>query len=172
MNFFSRINFFSQRRFCWLLLLIFALSWEIIALFFQHVMMLRPCVMCIYERVVLFGIIGAAMLGFISPRNVMIRWFALAIWTGNVIFGFKVAIQHLNYQLDSPFFRTCDTSVDFPSWIPLNRWLPWIFEAYGDCSEVLKYLGLSTPEWSVIIFVANLFLITLTVVAQFFSSGN
>ncbi len=44
-----------QRR-AWLLLLAFIIVFEACALFFQHVMMLAPCVMCIYERVAMLGI--------------------------------------------------------------------------------------------------------------------
>jgi disulfide bond formation protein DsbB len=36
---------------------------EMVALWFQHVMLLQPCVMCIYERCALFGIMGAGLVG-------------------------------------------------------------------------------------------------------------
>jgi len=37
-----------------------AFALEMVALWFQHVMGLKPCVLCIYERCALFGIMGAA----------------------------------------------------------------------------------------------------------------
>ncbi|MEF1174769.1 disulfide bond formation protein B, partial [Vibrio sinaloensis] len=46
MNILSTIKTFSQGRLSWLLLLLFVIFFEACALFFQHVMMLSPCVMC------------------------------------------------------------------------------------------------------------------------------
>ncbi len=42
---------------------------ELVALWFQHVMLLQPCVMCIYERCALFGIMGAGLVGAIAPKR-------------------------------------------------------------------------------------------------------
>ncbi|TBT09800.1 disulfide bond formation protein B, partial [Vibrio parahaemolyticus] len=49
------VNQFSKGRVSWLLLLLFIIFFEACALYFQHVMMLAPCVMCIYERVAMMG---------------------------------------------------------------------------------------------------------------------
>ncbi len=46
-----------------------ALALELTALWFQHVMLLKPCVLCIYERCALFGVLGAALIGAIAPEN-------------------------------------------------------------------------------------------------------
>ncbi len=46
-----------------------ALALELTALWFQHVMLLKPCVLCIYERCALFGVLGAALIGAIAPKN-------------------------------------------------------------------------------------------------------
>ncbi|WP_154215661.1 disulfide bond formation protein B, partial [Vibrio parahaemolyticus] len=58
MTIFSSLNQFSKGRLSWLLLLLFIIFFEACALYFQHVMMLAPCVMCIYERVAMMGIGG------------------------------------------------------------------------------------------------------------------
>ncbi len=58
----------SIQRSGWLLLLISALALEGSALYFQYGMDLQPCVMCIYERVALFGIAFAGLIGLIAPR--------------------------------------------------------------------------------------------------------
>ena len=68
MNFLAAVKSFSQQRLSWLLLLGFVVFFEACALFFQHVMLLAPCVMCIYERVAMLGIGAAALLGkMITP---------------------------------------------------------------------------------------------------------
>ena len=56
-------------RGAWLLMAFTALALELTALWFQHVMLLKPCVLCIYERCALFGVLGAALIGAIAPKT-------------------------------------------------------------------------------------------------------
>lgn len=62
------LNRCSRGRGAWLLMALTAFLLELTALYFQHIMLLQPCVMCIYERVALFGILGASLLGAIAPE--------------------------------------------------------------------------------------------------------
>lgn len=167
MNILSNIKTFSQRRLSWLLLLLFVIFFEACALFFQHVMMLSPCVMCIYERVAMLGIGGAALVGLVAPNNPIFRWLGLAIWGASAYKGLALSLQHVDYQFNPSPFATCDLFVTFPDWAPLNNWVPWMFEAYGDCSKVVwQFLTLSMPQWLVVIFAANLVALAVVVVAQ------
>ncbi|MGL4978804.1 MAG: disulfide bond formation protein B, partial [Plesiomonas sp.] len=45
---------FSTTRLSWFLMLLTATGLELTALYFQHILKLEPCVLCIYERVALF----------------------------------------------------------------------------------------------------------------------
>ena len=171
MNIFSAIKAFSQGRLSWLLLLIFVLFFEACALFFQHVMMLSPCVMCIYERVAMLGVGGAAIIGLIAPNNPVFRWLGLAAWGASAYKGLELSMQHVDYQFNPSPFATCDLFVTFPDWAPLNQWAPWMFEAYGDCSEIVwQFLTLSMPQWLVVIFAANLAALAIIVLSQFAKS--
>lgn len=78
MRFLYSLQTFSKSRLSWLLLLFIILAFEATALYFEHVMLLAPCVMCIYERVAMLGIAVAALIGAIAPRNPVIRWLGLA----------------------------------------------------------------------------------------------
>lgn len=60
------LNQCSHGRGAWLLMAMTAFALELVALWFQHVMKLQPCVLCIYERCALFGIMGAGILGAIA----------------------------------------------------------------------------------------------------------
>ncbi|MEZ8696925.1 disulfide bond formation protein DsbB [Vibrio lentus] len=173
MNFFAMLKDFSKGRLSWLLLLAFILFFEACALFFQHVMMLGPCVMCIYERVAMLSIGVAAMIGAIAPNNPISRWLGLAGWGFGAYKGLTLALEHVDYQFNPSPFATCDLFVTFPSWAPLNKWVPWMFEAYGDCSKVVwQFLELSMPQWLVIIFAGNLVAFGFVVVSQFVKSKN
>lgn len=171
MNFLSILKDFSKGRLSWLLLLIFVIFFEACALFFQHVMMLSPCVMCIYERVAMMGVGVAAMIGLVNPNNTIIRWLGLAAWGASAYKGLALSMQHVDYQFNPSPFATCDLFVTFPSWAPLNDWAPWMFEAFGDCSKVVwQFLSLSMPQWLVVIFAGNLIALAVIVLAQFAKS--
>ncbi|MEL7293662.1 MAG: disulfide bond formation protein DsbB [Pseudomonadota bacterium] len=168
MNILATLNTFSKGRLSWTLLLLFVVFFEACALFFQHVMMLSPCVMCIYERVAMLGIGGAAIIGLIAPQNPIIRWLGLGLWSASAYKGLALSMQHVDYQFNPSPFATCDLFVTFPDWAPLNQWAPWMFEAFGDCSKVVwQFLTLSMPQWLVVIFAANLAALAVIVVAQF-----
>ncbi|VDH23496.1 disulfide bond formation protein B [Escherichia coli] len=38
-------------------------------------------------------------------------------------------------QLYPSPFATCDFMVRFPEWLPLDKWVPQVFVASGDCAE-------------------------------------
>ncbi|MFH4859407.1 disulfide bond formation protein DsbB [Vibrio diabolicus] len=169
MTILNSLNQFSKGRLSWLLLLLFVVFFEACALYFQHVMMLAPCVMCIYERVAMMGVGVAAIIGLMAPNNPVFRWLGLIGWGLSSYKGLLLAQQHVDYQFNPSPFATCDLFVTFPSWAPLNQWVPWMFEAYGDCSKIVwQFLDLSMPQWLVVIFAGNLIALALIVIAQFF----
>ncbi len=63
------LNQCSRGRGAWLLMALTAFALEMVALWFQHVMGLKPCVLCIYERCALFGIMGAGLVGAIARNH-------------------------------------------------------------------------------------------------------
>ncbi|MFD2177273.1 disulfide bond formation protein DsbB [Veronia pacifica] len=160
MNVFSSLARVARGRPAWALLLFFALAFQVVALYFQHTMNLLPCVMCIYERVAMFGIAGAALIGLFAPNNAFFRWGGIICWGVAAVWGVKLAHQHIEYQFPDPnvlFGPTCELFVSFPSWAPLNEWLPSVFQSYGDCSMVVwEFLGYSMPQWLLVIFVMML----------------
>lgn len=167
MRFLSSLKIFSQSRISWLLLLTFVVFFTLCAMYFQHVMLLAPCVMCIYERIAMLGIGAAALVGAIAPQNPIVRGLGFTMWGISSYKGLMLAIEHVNYQLNPSPFATCDLFVQLPSWAPLNQWAPSLFEAYGECNEVVwEFLTLSMPQWLVIIFAANLLALAIFVIAQ------
>ncbi len=165
MNFLIPVKNFSHSRLSWLLLFSFSLFFLLCALSFQHIMDLAPCVMCIYERVAMIAIGLAAMVGAISPQNAVIRWTGLITWGAAAYKGLMLAIEHVDYQTN--IFATCEP-LRFPEWAPLNKWIPWYFEAPGNCSEIVwQFLTLSMPQWLVIIFAGNLVALAVIIIAQF-----
>lgn len=163
---FRYLNQCSRGRGAWLLLALSALALEMVALYFQHVMLLRPCVMCIYERSALFGVMGAGIVGAIAPRSPL-RYVALLIWLYSAWEGMRLSYEHTMIQLHPNPFVTCDFAAHFPSWLPLDKWLPFIFVASGDCAErSWSFLTLSMPQWMIVVFAAYLIVALLILIVQ------
>ena len=70
-----------------------AFALEMVALWFQHVMGLKPCVLCIYERCALFGVMGAGLLGAIAPKTPL-RYVAIAVWLYSAGKGLSFPAAH------------------------------------------------------------------------------
>ncbi|PLV61704.1 disulfide bond formation protein DsbB [Erwinia sp. B116] len=162
------LNRCSYGRGAWLLMAFTAFLLEIVALYFQHVMGLKPCVMCIYERCALFGVMGAGIVGAVAPKTPL-RWVAIAVWLYSAWEGVRLSWEHTMIQLHPSPFVTCDFAARFPSWLPLDKWLPSVFVASGDCAEKgWTFLTLSMPQWMVGIFAAYLLAGVLVLIAQAF----
>jgi disulfide bond formation protein DsbB len=145
---------------------------ELVALWFQHVMLLQPCVMCIYERCALLGVMGAGIVGAIAPKTPL-RYVALAIWLYSALRGLQLSWEHTLLQLHPSPFQTCDFAARFPTWLPLDKWIPQMFVASGDCSvRQWEFLTLEMPQWLVGIFAAYLLVGLLVLIAQPFKPKN
>lgn len=170
MSLISSLSNFSKSRYAWGLLLILGMSFELCALFFQHVMKLEPCVMCVYERVAMIGLVFAGLIGLINPKNLAIRWLGFVTWGYASYQGLLLALEHTDYQFNPSPFKQCDIFPQFPSWAPLDQWFPWMFNPTGDCSEVVwQFLGYSMPQWLVAIFIVSFAACVVFFIAQLVS---
>lgn len=153
---------FTHSRWSWLSMATIAFALELCALFFQYIMKLDPCVMCVYERLAMLLLIMAGLVGAIQPKLLFIRLSGYFLWVLGAIWGLYLAIKHTGYQkpLDlnaDPFagggMASCESAPNFPFSLPLDSWLPWLFEATGDCSEIAwQFLGYSMPQWLIVSF--------------------
>ena len=138
----------------WLLLALSASALELCALFFQYVMDLAPCIMCVYQRVAICAIILAGFTGFIGSRFLITRTLAYILWGIGAIWGLLIAIEHVEIQKSSgSLFYSCEFIPNFPSWAPLHEWIPFLFEATGDCGEISwQFMSYSMPQWMIVVY--------------------
>ena len=134
------LNQCSQGRGAWLLMAFTALALELTALWFQHVMLLKPCVLCIYERCALFGVLGAALIGAIAPKTPL-RYVAMVIWLYSAFRGVQLTYEHTMLQLYPSPFATCDFMARFPEWLPLDG-----FQHQGCPDQCYIYWQYAFPE--------------------------
>jgi len=138
----------------WFLLTISALGLEIAALYFQYVLGLAPCIMCVYQRAALWGIFAAGLVGSLGNHYLIIRLIAYIIWGVSAGWGLLIAIEHVDMQTaEFSFMFTCEIVPNFPQWLPLHEWIPLLFEASGDCGDIKwQFMGLSMPQTMIIVF--------------------
>jgi disulfide bond formation protein DsbB len=150
---FTKISLLASDKRAWGLLFASAFGLELAALYFQHVMELRPCIMCIYQRTAVFGVMFAAMPAMLL-NNVFTRMLGFLGWGISAIWGLFIAIEHVDIQTAvNPFFATCEFVPNFPRWAPLHEWLPNIFGATGDCGDInWSLMDMSMPQWMIVIF--------------------
>lgn len=165
------LNTLSKSRKYWLTLTFSAILIISTTLCIQYFFLLKPCVLCIYQRCALCGIIIAGLIALITPKIIVLRFFSISIWIYSAYKGFCLAKKNIYMVLyPSPFF-TCDLFVIFPNWLPLHRWWPYLFNANGNnCLDHRWYfLSFETSQWMFLIFTSYLILASYTMIAQFFN---
>lgn len=155
---------FSQQRRSWLLLFVSALTLVLAALYFQHVMDLRPCIQCIYQRTAVMGILVASALPLIY-NHYIVRILAYALWGYSAWQGLIAAQEHLDIIFaTNPLFMSCEFVPNFPSFAPLHEWIPAVFGATGECNEnSWQFLGMGMANWLEILFIAYLAVLAVVV---------
>lgn len=158
----------SQKRTAWFLLLLTITGLQLTALYFQYVMNLQPCVLCIYQRTALYGVMFAALLGWLLPSNFFVRWLAIAGWIYGSIRGLQVAWEHVQLQLNPSPFARCDFIPQFPNWAKLDIWMPKLFSASGNCADKQwSFLGLEMSQWMIVVFSLYLLVGVIVLLSQF-----
>lgn len=145
------LNTWTKDRFSWAILFVSSSCLFGAALYFQHVLEHAPCVMCIYQRTAVLGIMLASIVPLIMPNSIT-RLYGYLGWGLSSAWGFTLASEHLSVlTAPNPFFAPCPIVPNFP--IPLYDYLPSIFGAPGDClDQSWQFLGLGMPAWMQIIF--------------------
>ncbi len=159
-EFFHKI---SRQRAPWFLLSATALGLELSALYFQYVMKLDPCVLCVYERTAVLGLLCAGLLGAIMPRWLLFRFLAFILWGASAIWGLYLALKHTGIQFSPSLAGTCDFMANYPAWFKLDQWIPWVFNPTGFCEDIQwDFFGLTMPQTMIGVYV--LYLLVLLVV--------
>ncbi|KGJ96104.1 disulfide bond formation protein DsbB [Colwellia psychrerythraea] len=151
MNYLSNL---TTKKQAWLLLAFSALGLELSALFFQYILDLAPCIMCVYQRLAILAIFAGGAIGTLAPQYMLARLLAYVLWGTGAIWGGIIALEHVEMQENSgSLFFSCEFIPNFPAWAPLHEWIPFLFEATGDCGEISwQFLGYSMPQWMIMVY--------------------
>lgn len=149
----QKIKRLSMQRWGWALVVLSCLALLGTALYFQHGLHMQPCIKCIYVRAGFAGILLAGLFGLLAPANLLLRLLALLGMLSAALFGILQAHELLQIEqlLAEGGFFSCSLFAEFPRWMPLDQWLPAIFEPTGSCGDTSwQFLGRSMAFWSAV----------------------
>lgn len=120
------------------------------ALFAQHVLLLDPCPLCVFQRVAVISIgliflVAALHNPSGAGRIVYSLLLALA-----AVAGAAVAARHAwLQQLPPDKVPSCGPGLDYMlETLPFTEMLSTVFKGSGECAEIVwQFLGLSMPAW-------------------------
>lgn len=144
-----------QSRGPWLLVAFVALVLEFAALYFQYGLRLDPCVLCVYQRTAVAGILVAGLVGAMAPGRWWARTAGYVVLAISAAMGLDLALRHVAVLAGATM--NCDFMADYPLWFQLDAWLPAVFQPTGLCDDTQwSLLGLAMPHWMVVVFVVYL----------------
>jgi len=151
----TAISTWPATRWPWFIVATSALILESVALYFQYGMGLEPCIMCIYQRVAVFGILLSSLPALSVPQSNIARMISITGLLVACIWGLLIALEHVAMQNPDNFLLalSCDVYPNFPDWLQLHTLMPSLFEPRGTCGDIdWSLFGYSMPQWMVFIF--------------------
>lgn len=127
-----RLTKISNSTWYWLLLLLAGLSFEGVALYYQHVLEELPCVLCIHVRIWVMALIAVSLAALWLGRNALMNLLAHLL---TVVIA--VGLLERSYQLlgtERGFtFSDCGFDLGMPGWLALDTWFPALFQVQASC---------------------------------------
>ena len=149
--------FLNSKRF-FVLLGATSLGLIIVALFFEHMLLLEPCLLCYAQRACVYLVILLSLVGFLHKNQSLIifrSYISLAI--AIIVCGISFSIRQLYLQnLPPELVPTCGPDIDYLfETLPILEVFMLAIRGDGNCAEVLwSFLGISIPGWLLVAFVA------------------
>jgi disulfide bond formation protein DsbB len=131
-------------RLWYLLVAVAVLCLLLAGLYFQHVMFLEPCPLCIFQRVAFMWIGGAALLGALFYPGPVGRWvFSSLVIIGSAV-GAGLAGRHIYLQnLPPDQVPDCGPGLSYMvDTLPFQEVLAKVLSGDGECANIKwSFLG-------------------------------
>jgi disulfide bond formation protein DsbB len=123
------------------------------ALYAEHVLMLEPCPLCVFQRVATIGLGAVFLLACLhNPAGWGARVYAALVFAAAAA-GAGVAGRHVWVQnLPADEVPACGAGLDYlMNTVPLTEVIREVLSGSGECAELKwSFLGLSMPAWVLI----------------------
>ena len=150
--------FLNSRRF-FVLLGATSLGLIIVALLFEHMLSLKPCLLCYAQRACVYLVILLSLIGFLHKNQsltVFRSYIVIAITI--IVCGISLSIRQLYLQnLPPELVPTCGPDIDYLfETLPILEVFMLAIRGDGNCAEILwSFLGISIPGWLMVAFCAQ-----------------
>lgn len=128
----ERLARWNRSSWFWLMLMVLCIALEATALIYQHVFYYDPCVLCVHIRAWILGIFVASLLGLVLHTSriglIISNLLVLLCTLGFVERSYRTLGTEMGF-LDG----ACSMNPNYPSFLPLNKWLPSVFEPLTSC---------------------------------------
>lgn len=140
----------SSSRLFWFAGAISLLVMESIALYFQYELGYEPCALCVQIRAWVMGAIILTICTSFVCTKFLWRWIGLTLTSAMLIGGLKTSWYSMGVE-NGDIIGSCSSGAGFPSFMPLDDWMPWLFSAQGLCGQSPNmWFGLSMNEGLII----------------------
>ena len=130
----------------WLALLVFGLSMEAVALYYQYALEYWPCVLCIHVRIWVAGFILVALLALLMRRSRAWR-IVLHLLTVVLSIGLLERAWMLLGVERGTLEGSCNLESGLPGWFALDVWFPAMFKVWEACGYTpLLLFGITMAE--------------------------
>lgn len=168
----NQLNALSRSRSYWALAMVTGMALLAVALFFQHVLGERPCLMCIQVRLWVSLLVVVSFMGLLTRRHRLLNAVPHLL-----MILVAVGLVERSYQLlgtERGFvFSDCGFELGLPAWFAIDQWLPAVFYVETACGYTPEIIFGITMAEALIVFSVGLLVVAVTVfLASFFRPGN
>lgn len=155
-----KLHTIAHNRWYWLAMATLGTSFIAVALYYQYVLEILPCVLCIHTRIWVSVLTLAALLALTLSN----RWVNIMVHLLIVVCA--VGLLERAYQLLGTergfIFRDCGFDLGLPTWLALDEWLPAMFRVETTCGYTPELvLGITMAE-ALLVFSVTLIFVSLT----------
>ena len=126
------------------------------AYYFEYVLYMDPCPLCIMQRIAVLLIGLAGLAGFLLAHNLIARVASAVFMLLSAALGLGVAGRHVWIQsLPADQVPTCGPSLEYMvDTLPWAEVLTVMLRGNGNCADShWSFIGLSMPQWVLVWFV-------------------
>jgi disulfide bond formation protein DsbB len=137
------------------------------AYYFEYILYMDPCPLCIMQRIAVLLVGIAGLLGFLLARNQIAQLASGVFMLLSAVLGMGVAGRHVWIQsLPADQVPTCGPSLEYMvDTLPWAEVLTVMLRGNGNCADShWAFLGLSMPQWVLVWFVGFAVVATFLVI--------
>ena len=126
------LNKLVQSRLVWILLLILCILMILVALYYQYILDYPPCALCIHIRILVVVMAIISIFGIIFCKSKIFSFILYLLSFATIIFFLERTWQL--YAVENILIiSSCSMESALPNWLPLDKWLPSVFEVRDFC---------------------------------------